>query len=139
MERKALTNWTNLNVQLYGAILTHVSPALQSSLHVHLPNEGVAAIAYLRHQFGAHSSGDRAEATARLQRHYIEPRARVSEADVTLQYNKMSLAIADIVATGGSRPDDDLLISFLELSANVLPHHQNYLSYPRPSFFQRLF
>jgi len=121
-ETKLLNIWNTLNTQLYGAILTHVSLPLQSSLHVNLRNDGIAAINYLRRQFGAHSSGDRAEATARLQKHYIDPRAKVCEADVTLQYNKMSLAAADIVAAGGTRPDDALLISFLELSLPLAYH-----------------
>jgi len=120
--RLSINAWNNLNIQLYGAILTNVSTTLQSSLHVNLPHDGIAAITYLRKQVGAHSSGDRAEATARLQKHYIEPRAKVCEADITLQYNKMSLAIADIIAAGGSRPDDALLISFFELSLPISYH-----------------
>jgi hypothetical protein len=34
----------------------------------------------------------------------------------------MSLAIADIFAAGGTRPDDPLLISFLELSLPMSYH-----------------
>ena len=51
-----------------------------------------------------------------LQKHYIGPRV----ADATLQYTKMSFAIADIVAAGGSRSDDALLISFLPLSFHTI-------------------
>lgn len=38
--------------------------------------------------------------------------------DVTKQYNEMSLAVNDIVSTGGARLDDSLLISMFE---NSLP------------------
>lgn len=117
-EKTALRKWEELNTQLYGAIVSHVATSIQSSLHVSHCDDGVEALKSLKNQFGAQSTGDRAEAIARVQKSYIDPRAKISVADVTKQYNEMSLAVNDIVATGGTRLDDVLLISMFE---NSLP------------------
>lgn len=117
-ERANMKKWDELNIQLYGAVVSHVSAPIQSSLHVATPDDGVAAINHLKQRYGARSTGDRAEAMARVQRSYIDPRAKISEADVTKQYNEMSLAVADVQATGGAAVDDMLLISMFE---NSLP------------------
>lgn len=92
----------------YNLLYTHLS---------HL-DDGVEAIKSLKIQFGAQSTGDRAEAMARVQKSYIDHRAKISVADVTKQYNEMSLAVNDIASTGGARLDDTLLISMFE---NSLP------------------
>ena len=110
--------WDGYNTQLFGAIISHVSAPLQASLYVASPSDGVGAVNYLKNRYGSHSVGDRAEATARLQRSHIDARAKLSEADLQMQYNEMSVAAADIVSAGGTRPDDVLLISIFE---NSLP------------------
>lgn len=107
-----------LNTQLYGAVVSHVAQHIQSALHVHANGRGKSAIRHLRERYGSQSTGDRAEATARLQKSYFDPRAKIAESDVMRQYNYMSLALADIIASGGQRADDQLLISFFE---NSLP------------------
>jgi len=117
-EQRQINEWNLLNVQLYGALVSFISPALQAAIYVDAINDGVKGLSYLRTRFGATSTGDRAEATQRLQRSYIDSRAKLSEADVTHQYNEMQIAAADIVSAGGSRPDDQLLISMFE---NALP------------------
>lgn len=93
-------------------------PTIQASLHVNSIHDGLAALKYLQTRYGSQSTGDRAEATARLQRTHIDARAKISPEDVTRQYNEMSLAAADIVASNGVRPDDSLMISMFE---NALP------------------
>lgn len=108
-ERSAMRKWDESNIQLYGAVVSHVSPPIQASLHVATPDDGVAAVNLLRQRYGARSAGDRAEAMARVQRSYIDPRAKISEADVIKQYNEMSMAVADIQASGGAAIDDSLL------------------------------
>ena len=110
--------WDGYNTQLFGAIISHVSAPLQASLYVASPSDGVGAVTYLKARYGSHSVGDRAEATARLQRSHIDVRAKLSEADLQMQFNEMSVAAADIVSAGGTRPDDALLISIFE---NSLP------------------
>lgn len=117
-ERSAIRKWEELNTQLYGAVVSHVTPSIQSTLHLSHLDDGVEAIKSMKSQFGAQSTGDRAEAMARVQRSYIDPRAKISVADVTKQYNEMSLAVNDIASTGGARLDDTLLISMFE---NSLP------------------
>lgn len=117
-ESKRIADWDLLNVQLYGALVSFLSSPLQAALYVDAPNSGVDGLKYLRSRYGAQSTGDRAEATQRLQRSYIDARAKLSEADVTHQYNEMQIASADIVSAGGQRPDDQLLISMFE---NSLP------------------
>lgn len=117
-ETKAIQAWDLLNVRLYGAIVSHVAAPLQAALYVDALNDGLKSMTYLRTRYGAKSSGDRAEATGRLQRSHIDSRAKLSEADVTHQYNEMQMAAADIVSSGGAKPDDALLISLLE---NALP------------------
>lgn len=117
-ERKRLKAWNLLNVQLYGALVSYVVPTIQASLHVNSLHDGVAALKYLQTRYGSQSKGDRAEATARLQRTHIDARAKISAEDVTSQYNEMALAAADIVASNGTRPDDSLMISMFE---NALP------------------
>lgn len=106
------------NIQLYGALVSHVGAPIQGSLHVQASGKGTQATRYLKERYGSQSTGDRAEATARLQRSHIDPRAKLSESDIIKQYNEMSLAAADITAAGGVRPDDQLLISMFE---NALP------------------
>ena len=110
--------WNALNIQLFGAIISHVSAPLKASLFISSPNDGMGCIAFLVTHYSSRSSGDRAEATARLQRSHIDPRAKLSEADLQMQFNEMSQAAADIVASGGTKPDDMLLISIFE---NALP------------------
>lgn len=117
-ERTAMRKWDELNVQLYGAIVSHVTPPIQASLHVATPDEGVRAMDHLKQRYGAQSTGDRAEAMARVQKSYIDPRAKISEADIVKQYNEMSMAVADVQAAGGAALDDTLLISMFE---NALP------------------
>lgn len=117
-EKKRIREWTLYNTQLYGAIVTHVSSPIQASLHVNSTGDGVKALKYLKDRYGSQSTGDRAEATLRLQRSHIDSRAKISADDVMRQYNEMSLAADDIVAAGGTRPDDILLISMFE---NSLP------------------
>lgn len=109
-EKTAIRKWEELNTQLYGAIVSHVAASIQSTLHISHLDDGVEAIKSLKNQFGAQSTGDRAEAMARVQRSYIDPRAKINVADVHKQYNEMSLAVTDIVSTGGARLDDSLLI-----------------------------
>lgn len=123
-ERSALKKWNELNIQLYGAVVSYVSPPIQASLHVTTPDDGVRAIDYLRQRYGAQSTGDRAEAMARVQRSYIDPRAKISEADITKQYNEMSMAVADVQSSGGAAIDDRLLISMFE---NALPVAYSYI------------
>lgn len=117
-ERTALRKWNELNIQLYGAVVSHVSSAIQASLHVTTPDDGVAAINHLKSRYGAQSTGDRAEAMARVQKSYIDPRAKICEADIVKQFNEMSMAVADVQASGGAALDDTLLISMFE---NALP------------------
>ena len=117
-EQERLNEWSLLNIKLYGSVLLHLSSPLQASVFTSAPNDGAGAIKYLRDRFGSSTSGDRAEATARLQATHIDKRAGLSEADLVLQHNEMQQAAADIVAAGGTRPDDSLLISFFE---NALP------------------
>lgn len=107
-----------LNTQLYGAVVSHVATHIQTSLHLAHAGDGVKSVKFLKDKYGAHSTGDRAEAIARLQRSVIDPRAKISEEDVTRQYTSMSTAVNDIVATGGAKIDDATLISMLE---NSLP------------------
>ena len=64
-----------------------------------------------------HITGDRTEATARLQRSFIDSRPDVQH-DLALQYNEMSQAVADLVTSGGTKPDGKYLISLFE---NALP------------------
>lgn len=123
-EKVALRKWNELNIQLYGAVVSHVSPPIQASLHVTTPDDGVKAISHLKKRYGAQSTGDRAEAMARVQKSYIDPRAKISEADVVKQYNEMSMAVADVQASGGAALDDTLLISMFE---NALPVAYSYI------------
>lgn len=97
LERKRIKEWELHNTQLYGALVSHVAPHIQASLHVQSSGNGVSAIKYLKLRYGSQSTGDRAEATARLQRSYIDSRAKLSETDVIRQFNEMSMAAADIV------------------------------------------
>lgn len=87
-------------------------------MHVKTNGDGIKAISFLKQQYGSQSTGDRAEATARLQRSYIDARAEICEGDIVKQYNEMCLAAADITGAGGTKPDDQLLISMFE---NSLP------------------
>lgn len=118
IERKRRREWMTLNTQLYGAVVSHVAPHIQTSLHLAHAGHGIKAITYIKQKYGAHSTGDRAEAIARLQRSVIDPRSKISEDDVTRQFTAMSMAVNDIIATGGSKIDDATLISMLE---NALP------------------
>ena len=77
-ELEALTEWSLLNIKLYGSILLHLSGPLQASVFTESPSDGVGAVQYLRSRFGASTSGDRAEATARLQATHIDKRAGLS-------------------------------------------------------------
>lgn len=117
-KRKRRREWELQNTQLYGALVSHVSAPIQASLHVQANGKGTEAISYLKQRYGSQSTGDRAEATARLQRSHIDPRAKLCESDIVKQYNEMSLAAADITAAGGTKPDDKLMISMFE---NALP------------------
>lgn len=117
-EKTAIKKWDELNTQLYGAVVSHVTASIQSTLHISHIDDGVGAITSLKSQFGAQSTGDRAEAMARVQRSYIDPRAKINVADVNKQYNEMALAVSDIISTGGAKLDDTLLISMFE---NALP------------------
>ena len=117
-EVSELEKWNLLNVRLYGSILMHMSEPLRVSLHTTSPVNGCGAVEYLRRRFGAHSSGDRTEATARMQRSFIDPRAPMSTDDLALQYNEISQAVADLVTSGGDMPDGKYLISLFE---NSLP------------------
>ena len=116
----ARDKWDMLNVQLYGALVSFVSAPLQASLFVSAMNDGVAAVKALRTRFGSTTGGggDRAAAMSRVLGRYIDPKAPLSEADVVNQHDKMQLAVADVVAGGGTAPDDLLLISMFE---NSLP------------------
>ena len=84
------------------------------SLHTAAHTDGCGAIEYLRKRFGAHSSGDRTEATARMQRSFIDPRAPMSTDDLSLQYNEICQAVADYTTAGGTKPDGEFLISLFE-------------------------
>lgn len=117
-EKKKAKTWQLYNTQLYGAIVTHVAAPIQASLHVNSSGDGVSALSHLKTRYGSQSTGDRAEATLRLQRSYIDARAKIAAEDVIRQYNEMCFAANDIVAAGGTRPDDILLISMFE---NSLP------------------
>jgi hypothetical protein len=111
----AQDKWDMLNVQLYGALVSFVSAPLQATLFVSALNDGVAAIKALRDRFGSTTGGgDRAAAMSRVLGRYIDPKAPLSEADVVNQHDKMRLAVADVVAGGGTAPDDLLLISMFE-------------------------
>lgn len=66
-ERTAIKKWEELNTQLYGAVVSHVTASIQSTLHIAHLDDGVEAIKSLKNQFGAQSTGDRAEAMARVQ------------------------------------------------------------------------
>lgn len=123
-ERRAIRKYDSLNIQLYGAVISHVSIPIQTSLHVESDGDGVKSLAQLKLRYGAQSSGDRAEAIARLQRSYIDSRAKISETDVTKQYTEMAIAAADILKTGGVKPDDSTLISMFE---NSLPSAYAYI------------
>lgn len=118
IELKRIKEWDLRNIQLYGAVVSHVAAPIQSSLHVQASGDGTAAVRFLKTRYGSQSTGDRAEATARLQRSHIDRRAKISESDTIKQFNEMSLAAADIVAAGGAKPDDALMISMFE---NSLP------------------
>ena len=117
-EVEEVEKWNMLNIRLYGSILMHMSEPLRVSLHTAANTDGCGAIEYLKKRYGAHSSGDRTEAAARMQRSFIDPRAPMSTDDLALQYNEMSQAVADLVTSGGSQPDGPYLISLLE---NALP------------------
>ena len=117
-EIEEVEKWNMLNIRLYGSILMHMSEPLRVSLHTAANTDGCGAIEYLKKRYGAHSSGDRTEAAARMQRSFIDPRAPMSTDDLALQYNEMSQAVADLVTSGGSQPDGQYLISLLE---NALP------------------
>lgn len=117
-ERKRRKQWVMYNTQLYGAVVSHVATHIQTSLHREHAGSGIKALAYLKSKYGAHSTGDRAEAIARLQKSVIDPRAKISEEEVTRQYTAMSMAVNDIIATGGAKIDDATLISMME---NALP------------------
>ena len=117
-EADEIEKWNLLNIRLYGSLLMHVSDPLRISLHTVAPTDGCGGIEYLRKRFGAHSTGDRTEATARLQRSFIDSRAPMSTDDLALQYNEMSQAVADLVTSGGTKPDGKYLISLFE---NALP------------------
>ena len=117
-EIEEVEKWNLLNVRLYGSILMHMSEPLRVSLHTAAPTDGCGGIEYLRKRYGAHSSGDRTEATARMQRSFIDPRAPMSTDDLALQYNEISQAVADLVTSGGDKPDGKYLISLFE---NALP------------------
>ena len=116
-EQLAINAWNLLNVQLYGALVSYVSSPLQAALFVDAPNDGIGGLQYLRTRYGARSTGDRAEATARLQQAYIDSRARLSESDLVRQYDEMQIAAADIVSAGGTRPDQWWVLSFIVLRA----------------------
>ena len=96
----------------------HLSDPLKVSLHTIAPTNGCGGIQYLRKRFGAFSAGDRTEATARMQRSFIDSRATMSTDDLAMQYNEMSQAVADLVTSGGQCPEGKYLISLLE---NALP------------------
>ena len=117
-EITAVEEWNLRNVRLYGSVLLHVSEPLKVSLHTAAHTDGCGAIEYLRKRFGAHSSGDRTEATARMQRSFIDPRAPMSTDDLSLQYNEICQAVADYTTAGGTKPDGEFLISLFE---NALP------------------
>lgn len=85
-----------------------LSPFIQAAFFMDEPNDGVGALQYLRTHYGARSTGDRAEATARLQPAYIDTRARLTESDLVQQRNEMQTATADIVSAGVP----DLMISY---------------------------
>jgi hypothetical protein len=134
---EARDEWDLQNTQLYGAILSHVHTPIQASLHVMADGAGTKALRYLKNTFGSQTVGDRAEATARLQKTYFDPRAKLNEADVVRQYNEMALANADIVSAGGTSVDQALLISLFE---NALPisysHIRQMVRYAKHSAFQ---
>ena len=92
---------------------------------------------YLLTRFGANSTGGRTEATARLQRSYFDPRATMSVEDVSRQYNEISQAAADILASGGQPPDSQYMISLFE---NAMPpayaHIRQMLRFKRHTDFQ---
>ena len=97
--------WDIRNTQLYGAIVSFVHTPIQASLHVVADGRGTKALKYLSNTFGSQTVGDRAEATARLQKSYFDQRAKMNEADVIRQFNEMSLARADIISAGGAAID----------------------------------
>ena len=117
-ETALIDKWNELNIRLYGSLLMHLSDPLKVSLHTIAPTNGCGGIQYLRKRFGAFSAGDRTEATARMQRSFIDSRATMSTDDLAMQYNEMSQAVADLVTSGGQRPEGKYLISLLE---NALP------------------
>lgn len=84
-EKKKAKTWQLYNTQLYGAIVTHVAAPIQASLHVNSSGDGVSALSHLKTRYGSQSTGDRAEATLRLQRSYIDARAKIAAEDVIRQ------------------------------------------------------
>lgn len=79
IEKKQIKAWNLYNTQLYGAIVTHVSPHIQASLHVNANGDGIKALGHLKTRYGSQSTGDRAEATLRLQKSYIDARAKLQQ------------------------------------------------------------
>tara|TARA_B100000674_G_scaffold231164_1_gene190210 strand:+ start:563 stop:6883 length:6321 start_codon:yes stop_codon:yes gene_type:complete len=139
-EKAEIEAWGTLNVQYYGSILMHMSDALKISLHTAAKTDGCGSMQYLMTRFGANTTGDRTEATARLQRSYFDPRATLSVDDVTRQYNEICQAAADILASGGQPPDSEYLISLFE---NAMPpsysHIRQMLRFKNHSDFQDYF
>ena len=136
-ETAQIEAWGTLNVQYYGSILMHMSDALKVSLHTSAKTDGCGCMQYLLNRFGANSTGDRTEATARLQRSYFDPRATMSVEDVSRQYNEIAQAAADILASGGQPPDSQYMISLFE---NAMPpayaHIRQMLRFKRHTDFQ---
>lgn len=129
--------WDIRNTQLYGAIVSFVHTPIQASLHVVADGRGTKALKYLSNTFGSQTVGDRAEATARLQKSYFDQRAKMNEADVIRQFNEMSLARADIISAGGAAIDDELLISLFENSLPIsYSHIRQMVRYAKHRRFQ---
>ena len=111
-------DWHKRNRRLFGALGTAMPPWLATSLYTSQRNDGVSALAYLRTHFDAvrGNATDRAAALQRLQASYVDQRNDLNENDVRHQYDNMMLAVQDITNSGGTAPDDLLLISMFENS-----------------------
>ena len=118
-----MEKWDKHNIKLYGAIIACVPDWLKTTLFIGAANDGLKALAHLEKEYGSSDPNDRAAAVSRATSKYIDPKAALSEDDLRYQFDQMQLANADIIASGGTPIDDELLKTFFD---NALPkpyHH----------------
>ena len=113
-----IRDWDKRNRKLYGAVAAATPDHIRTSLFNDHRNDGVGAVGFLRATFDAVDANDHAAHIARLQAHYIDPRAEINENDLRLQYDSMMVAVAGIVRTGNVAPVDSALTAMFE---NSLP------------------